>query len=106
VHNKANHNRLMRKSALGLRRMKLIRKVLNGVIFLAAAAGVLLGVAAFRLARLPYNSEGRYFDGVVVTHESAPVACDFLCAGAFFIAGIAFLFRRYLMRKTSIGHVA
>lgn len=86
--------------------MKLIRTVLNGVILLAAAVGVLLGVATFRLARLSYNSEGRYFDGVVVTHESAPVACGLLCAGAFFIAGIAFLFRRYLMRKTSIGHDA
>ena len=86
--------------------MKLIGTVLNGVILLAAAVGVLLGVATFRLARLCYNSEGRYFDGVVVTHESAPVACGLLCAGAFFIAGIAFLFRRYLMRKTSIGHDA
>ena len=86
--------------------MKLIRMVLNGVILLAAAVGVLLGVATFRLARLPYNSEGRYFDGVVVTHESAPVACGFLCVGAFLIAGIAFLLRRYLMHKIPIGHDA
>lgn len=73
--------------------------LVNGALALAIAAGVLFGVLYVRLARLPYNSEGRYFDGVVVTHESAPVAFGVLCVVSFVIAGLVFLLRRHLARK-------
>jgi hypothetical protein len=35
---------------------------------------VWLAYVAIRAAMLPYNSEGRYWDGVVVHHSSAPIA--------------------------------
>lgn len=79
--------------------MALVRLLVNSVLVLAIIAGALLGFITYRLAQLPYNSEGRYFDGVVVTHESAPVAYGFLCAVAFVIAGIALLLRRFLERR-------
>jgi len=90
---------LPQSSTLGLKEMNILSLLVNGVLALALAAGVLFGVLCVRLARLPYNSEGRYFDGVVVTHESAPLALGVLCVVSFVVAGLAFLLRRFLARK-------
>jgi hypothetical protein len=41
---------------------------------LLACAALFCTVIAVNTARLPFNSEGRYFDGVVVHHDSAILA--------------------------------
>ncbi len=43
-------------------------------------------------ARLPYNSEGRYFDGVVVYHvEDVDVLAAIACAAVVLTGGAGFL---------------
>jgi hypothetical protein len=55
----------------------------------AAAVGAFATMMAFQSARLPYNSEGRYFDGVVVHHDGAQFVYGALALVAWAITGCA-----------------
>lgn len=52
--------------------MKTVKKITLSFLFLVSAdLSVLFTTAFINRMNLPYNSEGRYFSGIVVYHEQA-----------------------------------
>jgi hypothetical protein len=54
---------------------------------LPASIAVLTSVMAYQGALVPYNSEGRYFDGVVVHHDGAQLVYGAIALFAWIVVG-------------------
>lgn len=82
------------------------RAVARGAVLLAglsAVAGLLAAGLAVEAARLPYDDQGRFFDGSAVHHDDAVLAYAVLAGAAFAVAaGLAGLARR--LRKRGQRH--
>ncbi len=53
---------------------------------MSGAISLLFAVAAFRRARLPYDEEGNFFDGLVSYHQQSVEALALFAVAAFLLA--------------------
>jgi hypothetical protein len=74
---------------------------------LLAGAGLFFLILTVQRSRLPYNSEGNYFDGVVNYHEQSIVVYGVMAAASFLTAvtllGIHKLIQRNVQRVRKDG---
>jgi hypothetical protein len=80
----------------------LTSKLLSWLAALLSGVGLIFLTLAVRRSRLPYNSEGNYFDGVVNYHEHSVVGYGVM-AGVSFLAAIMLYGTRLLMQRARQG---
>lgn len=68
---------------------KVERYISGGVIallaFIGGAFALLCSVAAYEASLFPYNSEGRYYDGVVVHHAGSEFGWGLMALGGWIV---------------------
>lgn len=75
--------------------MKIAKRLILSFLLLASAGlSVLFTTAFINRLHLPYNSEGRYFNGIVVYHEQA-ISIFGIISSVFIATTLLFIYLLY-----------
>lgn len=71
------------------------------ITIIISVLSILLTITAFEAVYLPYNSEGRYFDGVVVHHDGSVITYTIMAFVSWLITVLMgwFAYRLYKPNK-------
>lgn len=82
--------------------MKTVKKIILSFLLLVSVGFTVLFTTAFiNRMNLPYNSEGRYFNGIVVYHEQAVEVFGIISSVFIIITiGLTYLLYRSFRKKS------
>ena len=71
--------------------------ILLPITLIISVLSIVLTVTAFEAVYLPYNSEGRYFDGIVVHHDGSIISYTIMAFVSWLITALMgwFAYRLY-----------
>ena len=80
----------------------IISRVLLCFSAVVVGIGLVFLILTVQRSRLPYNSEGNYFDGVVNYHEQSIISYGVLACTSFLVSIMLFAIRQLFQRLQAV----
>lgn len=77
----------------------IISKLLLCFSTVVVVLGLIFLILAVQRSRLPYNSEGNYFDGIVNYHEQSVISYGILACVSFLASVMLLVIRQFFRRS-------